>query len=54
MSLVQEGDQIVRSRPRRPELSSLHRELLMARIEWLFQASTGAFRSICTSSLRTS
>lgn len=43
MSLVQEGGQIVRSRPRRPELSSLHRELLMARIEWLFQASTGAF-----------
>ncbi|MEP7150559.1 MAG: TraR/DksA C4-type zinc finger protein [Nitrospira sp.] len=42
MSLVQERYPIFRSRPRRPEVSSLHRELLSARSELLFQASNWA------------
>lgn len=40
MSLVQEGSQIVRSRPCRPDISSLRREWLSARREWLLQVST--------------
>lgn len=39
MSLVQQGYPIFRSRPRRPEVSSLRRELLSARSELLQQAS---------------
>lgn len=42
MSLVQEGYPIFRSRPRRPEVSSLRRELLCARSELLLQASSWA------------
>jgi len=42
MSLVQEGYQIARSRPCRPDISSLRREWLSARREWLLQASTWA------------
>ncbi len=39
MSLVHQGYPIFRSRPRRPEVSSLRRELLSARSELLRQAS---------------
>ena len=42
MSLVLLGESIFRSRPSRPELSSLRRELLSVRRELLFQASNWA------------
>ncbi|MBA2484910.1 MAG: TraR/DksA C4-type zinc finger protein [Nitrospira sp.] len=39
MSLVEEGYQVFRSRLRRPEISSLCRDLMSARSKWLLQAS---------------
>jgi RNA polymerase-binding transcription factor DksA len=42
MSLIQERYPIFRSRPRYPEVSSLHRELLSARNELLLQTSRWA------------